>query len=280
MRAAAWLLAAALTAGCSDDAATPAVPLVDAQITDALDASDVTPDAPPTEWTGELTLPFRYTGLSEPASGYERADITDNVGTVTASGDARPTLAAQTVDWSSAGYQLIHLYTTDANDLQIAFLYCRGGQTAGVYVEGLTTALSYIPDATPHPCELSAETHSVTARLRPFVGLPDGFEPVRMATLDGPGLTLDAQGVGRISLGGIDWSLAPFAWVDCPDAMCGLGGWYEIHSLLRGPDGATATVILYLMRDNPTQVRTAYGLRLDAPAHLPNTMYSAPWTLR
>lgn len=278
MKPVGWWPAVALLAACSAESPTPAR---DASVDAPVDApaEDVALDAPSSPWNGPIELPFRYSGLSEPVGGYERAEVTDNVGTVTLEGDARPTLVAQTVDWSSAGYQLIHLYTTDANDLQVAFLYCRDGETAGVYVESLTQRIAYFDDATVHPCELTDGAHTVTSRLRPITGLPEGFEPVRRATVDGPGLTLDARGVGRITLGGLDWDLTPYSWVDCPDSMCGAGGWYEVHSLLRGPDGATGSVILYLLRGNTAQVRTAYGIRFDQPRHLPNTMYAASWSL-
>jgi hypothetical protein len=274
------LLAAALAAGCSDDA--PAAPAVDARADDApaVDAAiDAPADAPATEWTGEFPLGFRYSGLSEPVGGYERAEITGNVGTVTLGGDPRPALVAQTVDWSSAGYRLVHLYATDADDLRVAFIYCRNGQTAGVYVEGLAAPIEYFEDVEHHPCEVLAGAHAVTARLRPFARLPEGFEPVVRATIAGPGISLDDHGAGRISLGGTDWDLTPYSWVDCDAARCGAPGWYEVHSLLRGPGGATGSVILYLMRDNPAQVRTSYGLRFDAPGPLPNTMFAASWTL-
>ncbi|MDO9016061.1 MAG: hypothetical protein Q8S73_10965 [Deltaproteobacteria bacterium] len=280
MRPSAALIAVALAAGCSDGA--PAAPPVDAQTadapTDAADA-DATADATAAEWTGPFPLDFHYSGLSEPVGGYERAEVTGNVGDLTLDGVARPALVAQTVDWSSAGYQLVHLYATDADDLRVAFIYCRNGQTAGVYLEGLTTSIQYFDDVTRHPCEVRAMQHTVTARLRPFRGLPEGFEPVVRATITGPGISLDAQGVGRITLGGADWDLTPYSWVDCTVALCGAPGWYEVHSLLRGPDGATGSVILYLMRDAPAQVRTSYGLRFDAPGPLPNTMFAAAWTL-
>ena len=282
MRALAGAVAAALAAGCSGDAAAPAPVDAGAVVVDVppVDAAMGSPDvAVAGTWAGSLQLPFHYTGISMPMGGYDRADIVDNVGSITFGGDDRPALVAQTVDWSSQGYQLVHYYSTDAHELTVAFLYCRGGHTAGVYVESLSAPITLFNDATVNPCAVTVGAHTVAARLRPFEGPPPGFEPVRMATIAGAGLSLDEQGVGRVTLGGIDWDLTPFSWVDCPAASCGGPGWYEVHSLLRGQGGATGSVILYLMRDNTMQVQTSYGLRFDVPGELPNTLFHVSWAL-
>ena len=274
----------ALCAACSEasdthgDSALDLLPGDETPLDAGAEASDDTPL--PEVWEGTFRVPFRSSLVAHTASELMAIDQTDNVGTVTVSDITRFAFSAQTVDWTQqTGYRLVHVFATDEENLDVAFVYCLGGRVDSVWYESLTSPMTNYADVGTHPCPVTTETHDIVVRARPLRRLPEGLNLVTGVTVHGADVEVTAEGMGSITLAGIAWTLVLFGYVDCPQSLCGAPGWYELHSLLRGPGGATAFDILYLMRDDTAHVRTSHGLRFDVPSNLPNVMLSATWSV-
>jgi hypothetical protein len=252
-------------------------PSSDATVPDDASSSETGADA---SWSGPFALTFTSSLEATTTASFplQHLVLNDNLGTMTVS-VALPTFAPQTVDWTATtGYTLVHAYATEANNVHVSFVYCQNDRVATVWHESLDDTLGYATVATGQPCSVDTRRpQTIQVANEPFVGLPPGFAPVTGPTIVGDTVHLNADGTGTIVLGATTWTMYPFGLVNCPAAQCGAPGWYEVHSLLRADGGATAFVILYLMLDDTTHVRTGYGVRFDVPGALPNTMYTATW---
>jgi hypothetical protein len=274
------LLAGSLLGGCVLLTACSPAPTAptdaggDALMVDA--APEV--DAAAAQWVHTLEVPFHGTLDGETASEIQRVLLEDNLGTMTVSSGERNAFAPQTVDWTAqTGYRLVHLYSTDVDDLSVAFVYCQDDEVVAIWYESLTTRLFQVDQAGSHPCTVTDGAHDIVVEQRPFERLPEGLTTVTGVVIEGETVQLAADGTGTMTIGGLTWTLVPFGWVDCVASLCGAPGWYEVHALLRGESGETGFVILYLMRDDIENVRTGYGLRFDVLGTLPNVTLPAPW---
>ena len=263
-----------LFVACSTPDIAPADAGSDALAADASGEADAMADL----WVHTLEVPFHSTLDGETASEIQRVLLEDNLGTITVSSGERSAFAPQTVDWTAqTGYRLVHLYSTDVDDLSVAFVYCQDEEVVSIWYESLTTRLFQVRQAGVHPCTVTDGAHDIVVEQRPFERLPEGLTTVTGITIEGADVQLAEDGTGSIMLGGLTWTLVPFGYVDCLASLCGAPGWYEVHSLLRGEGGETGFVILYLMRDDTEAVRTGYGLRFDTLGTLPNVSLPAPW---
>jgi len=87
-------------------------------------------------------------------------------------------------------------------------------------------------------------------------------------------------GSGTIEIERQEYGCYPFQLVDCSD--CGAtstDGWFELHSIFRGPQDQIEFGILYLFIDDPTYVTLYYCIQLCDLRLGPSTTYEADWSI-
>jgi hypothetical protein len=85
-----------------------------------------------------------------------------------------------------------------------------------------------------------------------------------------------------MEIGGVPWTVSPFALVDCSTG-CGTPGWYELHSIYWNAAGtSTCFGIFYLVEGSPSSVALDYSIclpGLDDPTD-GGAVFRANWTMQ
>jgi len=228
---------------------------------------------------GHWSLPF---SVAIDGMGSERLGLLqiDGVtGSVEVEGQSTFVFVDQRIPWAAFGYTLYQLVAVRADQWFVLWAYCESGQLTWVYLEAVDgTPLTY--EAATGTCgDIDGETVApidLPAVDLPFPAAPAGF------SVDGPQIQLAEGGGGYAQAGEERWELYPFNQVDCT-TDCGTPGWWEIHSLLWGPERREAgfgIVYLFLDPNVPTnaQVSLVPSILFPTLRTSPSTFFEASWT--
>lgn len=261
-----------LLAACALDADVKSPDPVDTDTdTDADTDTDTEPGvlAPATE--GSLTLPFTVDAAGAGPDRLDDVALLDASGSLVLSGVSHLAVAYQEHDWVESGYRLFDLVSLaeDGSNLAVTYLYCQDGALPYAYTESFLHPMDW--ETTTGSCAGSSRATEVDVSLPPLRAGPPPFDPgVRIS---GDDVSYDGE-QGRVVLAGVERTLQPFNVVDCTD--CPGGPWYELHSLLDGPDDACFAIV-YLYPEDPSFLQVEYGLCLPTLERLSASL-DASWS--
>lgn len=207
---------------------------------------------------GTLDLGFR---LDVEGSGrrVSSALLVDGVGTVRIDGADSAAVVYERIAWPEAGYTLYQALAVGPEAWRMLWFYCRDGALETIYFEG-TDGIAMQHDGGSGTCTETMEPVSVPVSLppvdMPYPELLDGWH------VSGTALSIEPGAPGFLHLGDETMEVLPFELVDCSDARCGSGDWYELHSLLWSPRQDRACFGIFYLEDTGASVRLAYSITL------------------
>jgi hypothetical protein len=228
---------------------------------------------------GHLQVSFSVT-IEEQVSGNGVA-IRQNVGWVIRpeTTDQMPVILYDRVVWDYAGVTIYGGVGLTASELVPVWFYCDGSDWFTVWYESTTDGI--MREAFGQGvCSEALTAHDARVQL-PSSTLNE-INSVGEFTVQGPQLSVNDSGRGRMSLAGKAWDLAVFATVDCT-VDCGSPGWYELHSLYWRPTATDMCLgLFYLFPDDPGRVSLEHSMCLpslsDPEAGVP-VAFEASWSL-
>jgi hypothetical protein len=193
------------------------------------------------------------------SSGIGAISLAAGVGALEVEGKTLTAVAyADATDWPSKGDLLVQLLATDGAALDLAWLYCSGGQVTEVYYEG-TDGVVLGDEPATGSCSRDSVSAPGVARLPPldfaFPKLDAAFQ------IHGDDLDYDGVNPGTIHFQRDTETLLPFAHVDC--SHCGGSGWQEMHALWwKQQSGQLGVGIFYFF---PSAKDVSIGYPIDLP---------------
>lgn len=204
-------------------------------------------------------------------------EITDGFGYCYIEGDSIPAMVYDARYWEVYDLTVFHTVAPTRSELHVLYLYSAADTLRTIWHESYT-----------NPLESEQASGSVvydergilsTPQLWCLEDVPADDQLVTGLTIAGPQLNW-SSGVGSIEIENQEYELYPFQLVDCID--CGEtpdDGWYELHTVFRGPRGEMEFGILYLFADRPGLVKLYYRIQLCDLRLGDSSFYYAEWTL-
>ncbi len=230
--------------------------------------------------SGVLTRDF---GLDLKGLGSNRVKqivIEDNFGFAVVNGVSIPLLVHENTP-PQQGHNVFQAVALGSDELFVIWLFCKAGELVNIYLEGTDGTFLRSEDA-KGSCQVGHGTTETPVRFPPRkLRWPANPEPHRgdnRFSVKGKGIKIE-RGVGTVEVGGRWFDIAVFSTVDCIDTcgIGGVGGWWELHSLLRHPDtGEVCIAIGYLSPSNASQVSFRYSICLPSLEE-PTPLFAATW---
>ncbi|MCP4089297.1 MAG: hypothetical protein GY746_05850 [Gammaproteobacteria bacterium] len=216
--------------------------------------------------------------ISGVGSGIIQAvEITDGVGYCDIEGERIPAIVYKAQYWDTFGINVFHTIAPTINELHVLYFYSAADTLQWVWHESYTQPLDY--ERASGTVIYDGQEISSMPELWCLETVPEDNQLVSGVSISGSQLNW-SSGLGTIEIDNQVYELYPFKLVDCLD--CGSNandGWYELHSVLRGPQDEMEFGILYLHVDNPGVVNLHYRIQLCEMQLGTSVMYEADWVL-
>lgn len=231
------------------------------------DDEKVDTDTAVEETEGELALPFSLDASAKGDIRVNSVEILDAAGTLELERVGHAAIAYQDHDWAAEGYHLYDLLSIaeDGSNLAVTYLYCQGTDIPYAFTESFQHAMNW--ETAQGTCTGTPTPSTVDVSLPTLTATPTPRET-------GITFTSGELAEGVVTLDGVTRDIVTFNKVDCTE--CAGGPWYELHSILTGPDDQCFT-ILYLYPDDRATVDVEYTLCLPSLAR-PTGTVTADWT--
>lgn len=189
----------------------------------------------------EIVVRLNATGSGSSAVG--QFDIVDSVGTLEFGGTPLPALVYKAIQVPTSGSRIYQGLAFGDRELVVFWFYCTEGVDT-LYVES-TFRQPMAFELASGNCDGSVGFSEQTIEV-PNVDLD--IELASGFTIDGPGVTLDRDGVGVLSTDDQTLEIYLFEVYDC--TYCRSPGWWELHVVLYDPETRDASFgIFYLYQD-------------------------------
>lgn len=205
-------------------------------------------------------------------------DIFDSVGMLEFDGTPLPALVYKAVQVPTAGSRIYQGLAFGERELVVFWFYCTEGVDS-LYVES-TFRQPMAFELASGNCDGSVGFSEQTVEV-PNVDLD--IELASGFTIEGPGVTLDRDGVGVLSTADQTLEIYLFEVFDC--TYCNSPGWWELHVVLYDPEAKDASFgIFYLYQDElkSRQVELYYAFSMSqlrdplGPLSFRDTVWTAP----
>jgi hypothetical protein len=188
-----------------------------------------------------------------------------------------PVLAYQITDWTAYGYTLFHVVAPQGSTLNVMYLYCTDAGLEWIWHEDWDAAMD-VETGTGSCSWTTTSTELDMPALRALTARPSAAQLEEGFVLSGPDVVYEA-GPGTLVWEGETMDLYPFEVVDCSTECTAdpADGWWELHSMLVGPESGTCFAILYLMVADADSVQLGYPVCFDPVRVRPDVVLSASW---
>src|SRR5262249_21682902 len=158
--------------------------------------------------------------------------------------------------WPEIGATLYQALAVGDGEWWLLWFYCAGGSLHTTYYESTHGGGARLAPYLVGTRTADARTHNGQV-VRPPGRLPPGALAGGYR-VDGPDLTIDCDGTGRVGLGARMLSVYAFAAIDCAScASADVAGWRELHALLWDAAAARACFGIFYL-ESPGSVRLEY----------------------
>ncbi len=204
-------------------------------------------------------------------------EVQDGVGFCEIDGSFIPVTVYWAQSWDTYGLTVFHVIAPTEGELHVLYIYSAADTLQTIWHESFTHPLEYesASGATSYTGHLVASTPD----LQCLGSVPSDGQLVAGVTITGPMLNW-TNGSGTIEIEQQEYGCYPFQLVDCSD--CGAtstDGWFELHSIFRGPQDQIEFGILYLFVEEPRYVILHHRIQLCDLWLGPSTTYEADWSM-
>ena len=216
--------------------------------------------------------------ISGVGSGIIQAvEITDGVGYCDIEGERIPAIVYKAGYWDAFGINIFHAIAPTINELHVLYFYSAADTLRWVWHESYTQPLDY--ERASGIAIYDEQEISSMPELWCLEKVPEVDQLVSGLTISGSQLNW-SSGSGTIEIDNPVYELYPFQLVDCIE--CGStanNGWYEVHSVFRGPQNEFEFGIFYLFVDDHGLVKLQHRIQLCELQLITRAQYDADWVL-
>lgn len=204
-------------------------------------------------------------------------ELKDGVGFCDIDGTHVPAAVYWAQSWDAYGLTVFHVIAPTVGELHVLYVYSVTDTLQTIWHESYTHPLAY--ENASGIASYDGHLVESTPNLQCLGEAPNESQLVDGVTITGPLLNWGA-GSGTIEIEQREYGCYPFQLVDCSD--CGTtatDGWFELHSVFRGPQDQIEFGILYLFVEDPRHVILHHRIQLCDLWLGPSTTYEADWSI-
>lgn len=204
-------------------------------------------------------------------------ELQDGAGFCDIDGIPIPAAVYRAQNWDAYGLTVFHVIAPTAGELHVLYVYSAADTLQTIWHESYTHPLEY--ESASGVASYDGHLVASTPNLPCLEDVPSEDQLVDGVTITGPMLNW-SDGSGTIEIEQKEYGCYPFQLVDCSD--CGAtatDGWFELHSIFRGPQDQIEFGILYLFVEDPEHVSLYYRIQLCDLSFPPSRTYESDWSI-